>query len=620
MEVERTARVLDGSVVVIDGVAGVQAQTKSVWKCISKHALPSIFFINKMDRIGADWQAAVESIQKKLQGVAAVLPLQLPLDPSGSFDRVVDLLTWQLISWKPMEQKGTPGDIVCVPIEASDSFFELAQQKRRELFDALADVDEDFMGLCLEQQEQGEESYANIPVAEVIAALRRACLKREVSPVLFGSALRGKGIQPLLDAVAAFLPSPEESHRSLRLQHKDSHETVEVDSAKQPACALAFKVVHDANRGNMVYARLYSGSLQPKQPIYNSTAGVEERLHQILSIQADELDALPSAESGAVVCLIGLKNTKTGDTLQSIQSKHKQFVLQGLTIPPPVYSVSLEPESESKLKELEQALKWLCLEDPSLQVELENSESGQTIVRGLGELHLDILRDRLERQYKLAVHVGQRYIGYRESLSLLPDEVVHEEQVYELTSSEQKHFFARVQVSIQRRSADSEDCQVTLSPAVRSKLRPEEGQALLDALKNSFRHGRRGYPIVGLSLCVEEVEREEGQATTLGSLRACASLLMRRLMQENACHEVLEPVMAVEVNAPSSYLGDIVNDLTALRRGELQEVVESGTGTCVITALVPLESILGYATALRSQTRGEASFTAEYHSHKPVVG
>lgn len=610
MEVERTARVLDGSVLVIDAVAGVQAQTKTVWKAISRRGLPTIAFINKMDREGAEWKDAVRSITAKLPGAKPVI-LQFPIDAAGTFNAVVDLIGWKILSWKPSQQKGMPGEVIASDIPQDAKFLPQAVARRKELFDILADCDEDFMALCL------EHDYHSIPAANVVTALRRASLSLHVMPVVFGSALRGKGIQSLLDAAVALLPAPLETHRMLQLENRRTHEVSTVDISKQDDLhALAFKVVHDHNRGPMVYARIYAGQVQAKQAIFNSTVGKEERVSQILSIQADRFEHIPQATTGTVTCLIGLKHTKTGDTLVLPQPKQRDWVLEGLTIPPSVYSVALETESESRQKDLEQALRWLCLEDPSLQTEIDQ-ESGQTIVRGLGELHLEIVCDKLKNQYKLPVYVGQTYIGYRESLALgtEDEDALQETFTYDVIR-ENKRLFAQMSLRIQR-NEDNVACTVSIAKDASAKLKAEEINVIQEALQNSCRHGRKGYPIVGLDIQVTAVVKEDAGTTTPGALRACVALFMNKLMQHD-CHQLLEPIMEVEVTTPHQYMGDIITDLTGAKRGELKEVVESAASGAVITAHVPLQPLLGYATSLRSRTHGEAFFTAEYFTHKPV--
>jgi elongation factor G len=468
-------------------------------------------------------------------------------------------------------------------------------------------MDEHFMSLCL------EHDYNDIPLLEVVAVIKRACIARLFMPVLFGTALRGKGIQPLLDAVVAFLPSPSEAQQTFAMQHKSAKAIQQVSHDSNELCALAFKVLHDPNRGAMVYARLYGGTINAKQTIFNSTTGMEERVQQILSIQADQLSHINSAGTGSVCCLIGLKHTKTGDTLVASDSKLKQYVLEGLDAPKPVYSIAIEPENESQRPALEQALQWQCLEDPSLHMELE-PESGQTIIRGLGELHLEVLRDKLQRQYRLPVYVSQTYIGYRESLIATDIDQIEQHFTYD-TIKDNKRMYAKLGFRIHRRD-DHHDCRLSISDEVKTILRSDQVQALQEALQNSIRHGSKGYPVVGLDISISSCLKDDVQSTS--ALRACVALFMQKILQTN--HELLEPVMEVEISAPISYMGDIINDLTASRRGELKEVLETGSGmTVVISGLVPLQSLIGYASALRSTTHGEASFSAEYHSHRAVV-
>ena len=419
IEVERSSRVLDGSVIIIDAVSGVQAQTNTVWRQTKKQNIPALCFVNKMDRAGADFRRSIESVRSKL-GAHAV-PIQFPLGEDDLFKGVVDLIGMKKVLWNQNSEFA-----LLVDLDSQDPLFEEALTRRTEMIEAIAEVDEPLMEIYLQQTSSDSATAPDISISEVLSAIRRACCAGQLLPVLCGASLKGKGIEPLLDCIAALLPSPFD-RPDIRLVHSENKDSIKFLSPRSgELCCMCFKVVYDSKRGPLVYVRVFSGTLNAKQLVLNSSKNHKERINQLLKVSADDLDMISEAGPGSVCCIVGLKHTVTGDTLMETGSQLSKYVLDGLTIPPPVYALSIEPEKSSQQKELEQALNILSIEDPSLQVEI-SAESGQTLLRGIGELHLEIVCEKLRRQHGIVVTCGRAYVAFRESLGRdhLPAEMWH---------------------------------------------------------------------------------------------------------------------------------------------------------------------------------------------------
>jgi elongation factor G len=489
VEVERSARVLDGAVLVIDAVAGVQAQTATVWKQVKKQSIPSFAFINKMDRTGACFTRATASLMERL-GICTV-PIQLPIGAEAEFAGVVDLIGMNKIFWLQFADGKSKSQQTSIPqaekLEVTDPCYEDALQARTEMLECLAELEEQFQDLYL-----GVEDNLLIPETEVLGALRRLCLLNAIVPVVCGSALKGKGVHAVLDSIVTFLPSPfdrppcqaktgDRNGGQNRPAAKDAQKhTHEISPGGSELCALAFKVTHDNARGRMVFARIYSGQLNSKQLVWNSTQNKKERLNQILKVHANEYESLGSIGPGSIACLIGLKHTITGDTIVDEGGKLRNYILDGMNIPRAVYSVAVEPERSSDQLRLEEVLGILQIEDPSLQVEI-NAESGQTLLKGIGELHIDIVCDKLRRQHNLTVTQSKTYIAFRESLSEATNEI--KEYVFDRTFAG-KRMFASVKyvVSVGRHS-EATDCSCEILPSVRDTLSLEECEILREGLK-----------------------------------------------------------------------------------------------------------------------------------------
>ena len=673
IEVERSVRVIDGAVIIVDAVSGVQAQTKTVWRQAQKQSLPAIAFINKMDRDGASFDRTLASIRTKLgaNAVALQLPIFSPQDPTGgvgdaAFLGVVDLLTLTRATWNSgsggdahssgQPSSRTPPRAVTSPLSTTDPLYASAVAARRALVERIVETDDVLLDQYLEK---GEES---VSVETLLKALRRACIRGQLVPTLCGASLRGKGVEPLLDSVLAFLPSPAERPQIQAVHRSDKSKPLrELDPlTTRDLCALAFKIVNDEARGPLVFVRTFTGSLTSKLSLLNATRGQRERVNQLLSVTADDLEQLAELGPGNVGCLVGLKHTVTGDTLVLDKGPLKDYVLAGLTVPRPVFSQSVEPEQTSQQAALEAALAVLCMEDPSLQVELDK-ESGQTLLRGLGELHLEIVRDKLQRQFGISVSTGRAYVAYRESLccdgpsgaasrpeggteivgggSEGKSNVPAPEHLHSYTYDKavgNRRMFASLTLGIEP-LGDAGDPIVIVDRTATMSLTADEKVSLVEAIHGALSRGPRGYPVVGLRVSVVNVQRDAD--TTPGAVRACCAILIDQVLRSPRKHALLEPLMQVEVEAPAEFVGEVLNDLTVKRRGLVREVFAGGAAVAsaaaqgsssssslaqqpkgsVILAQVPLATMLGYASTLRSATRGEGSFSMEFECYSGPI-
>lgn len=601
-EVERSTRVLDGAVLVIDAVAGVQAQTQTVWKQANKQGIPAVAFINKMDRDGASFKRALQSISKKLN--ANTIAIQYPLGSEDSFVGAVDLLTLRKVVWDSPTSSRTPVSPTITEVSEADVTYNDIIAAQKQMYETIAEHDEEFLNLYLEHE------GGTISPSVVISAIRKLSLSCELVPVVCGASLRGKGVEPLLDTIAAFLPSPLERKPFKAVNIKDRSQTKILSSSSEDLCALVFKIVYDKERGPLSFFRVFSGVMSSKSSLRNSTNGNKERINQLLAVSADEHSIIADVEAGNVGCIVGLKHTSTGDTLVSERGPLHDYVLDGLDIPPPVFSISIEPESSSQQAALSKALDILCMEDPSLRVEIDSS-SGQTLLKGIGELHLEIVCDKLKREHRLDVYTGKVFINFRESLD---QQIEKLEKVVEYDRTfGTKRMFSKLRCMIETIGFNKE-CQLIIEETAKANCAHDELDALVNGMTSAFSRGRYGYPIMGLRIRVLNVEKDSD--TTPGAVRACAVHLVDQLMRSED-HTLLEPQMSIEIDASSKFIGDVLNDLTSKRRASVHEVVNNGQRDTIIGS-VPLSTMLGYATAIRSMTQGEGQFSMEYHDYCPV--
>ncbi|ACN16266.1 FusA4 [Desulforapulum autotrophicum HRM2] len=582
IEVERALRVLDGAVGVFCAVGGVEPQSETVWRQADRYKVPRLAFINKMDRIGADFFKVVESIEKKLK--AKPLMLQIPVGKEEGFTGVIDLLTMEEITWND----DTQGAEYAIG-EISKSLRESAEDFREKMVETVAEVDDEIMELYLSEQP--------IPLENLKAAIRRSTIQRKVVPVLCGSALRNKGIQPLLNAIEAFLPSPVDIP-PVKGIHPDTEEIVEYPPQKSaPLAALIFKVSMIEGR-KLSFARIYSGTLVSGSEVYNPFLKKREKLSRILKMHANKRERIESASAGEIVGIVGLKDTSTGETLCSEKAP---VLLERMEFLKPVISIAIEPKTHADQEKLEEVLKKFTIEDPTLTVTTDN-DTGQTILSGMGELHLEIIISRMQREFKTEVNIGKPQVVYREALGA--ESTGHAKFEREISG---KNHFAEVTLSLRPlergqgitfRSKIGED-QIPLQyvPAIEKGIK--------DALESGF---LKGYPVVDTEIVLTGGSFNESQSSDLG-FSVCASMAVRDAL-EKAEMFLLEPIMDVEVFVSDKSMGDAIADLNS-RGGKIESFTPRGDQQ-TIKATVPLAKMFGYSTALRSATQGRGTFTMQF--------
>ncbi|XP_007426439.1 ribosome-releasing factor 2, mitochondrial isoform X1 [Python bivittatus] len=616
VEVERSLRVLDGAVAVFDASAGVEAQSLTVWRQADKHHIPRICFLNKMDKHGASFIHSVESIKQKLK--VKPLLLQLPIGEAKSFRGIVDVVTKDQVIWsavtglddgKTFQQKSLE--------EAGDlDLLRNANDARHALIEQVADLDDEFAELVL-----GEfsESFDSLPANELQAAIRRVTLARKAVPVFCGSALKNKGVQPLLDAVTRYLPAPDERNYDFLQWYRDD------------LCALAFKVLHDKQRGPLVFLRIYSGTMKPQSAVYNINKNCTERMSRLLLPFADQQIEISSLTAGNIALTVGLKQSGTGDTIVSSKasavaaacragrnvgsargqaSEVQNLLLAGIEIPEPVFFCTIEPPSMVRQSDLDQALICLQREDPSLKVKIDPN-TGQTILCGMGELHIDIIHDRIKREYKLETYLGPLQVAYRETIQ----NSVEAADTLDRTIGEKRH-----QVTIELGIKPGEGEMPATAPVIEyaeninDLLHPNLREAIENGISTSYLQGPlMGFPVQDVVVTVRAVATNSDTSLTIVS--ACASRCLQKALK-NADKQILEPVMNLEVTVPENYVGVVLADL-AQRRGSIKEI-QGRQDNQVVIAAVPLAEMMGYSTVLRSLTSGTATFTLELASYHPM--
>ena len=590
IEVERSLRVLDGAVCVFDAVAGVEPQSETVWRQADTYHVPRICFVNKMDRIGANFDRCVDMIRDRLG--ATPVPLQIPIGAEDKFDGIVDLIRGQAIVYDK-SSKGMDFEVGPVPAELQDAY----EQHRHAMLEAVAEEDE----VLLEKYLNGEE----LTEAEIISCLRKATINRSVVPVLCGSAFRNKGVQPLLDAIVDYLPSPVDIPPVLGHMPNDETKTVECHcDDNEPLCGMVFKLFSDPFIGHLSFFRIYSGYLESGMSVLNANNGKRERIGRILKMHANKREDIKWAGAGDIVALVGLKNCSTGDTLCDDK---RVVILESLHIPDPVIEVAIEPKTKSDRDALSAALSKLAKEDPSFRVK-GDEETGQTLIAGMGELHLEIIVDRLTREFNVNANVGKPQVAYRETIS-------------KTAKSDMKH----VKQSGGRGQYDH--CVIEVEPnpgkgyefinSITGGVIPKEYIPAIDkGIQDAMKSGVvAGFPCVDIKVNLvfgsyHEVDSSEQAFYVAGSMA------IKDAMQK-ASPELLEPIMDVEVVTPEEYLGDVMGDLTG-RRGRVSSMEARAGGAQSVRAQVPLANMFGYATDLRSKTQGRASFTMQPDHYERV--
>jgi elongation factor G len=597
VEVERSLRVLDGAVAVFDGVAGVEPQSMTVWRQANKYSVPRMCFVNKLDRTGADFYRCVDMIVDRLNSTPLVL--QIPIGAEQDFIGVVDLVGMRALTWRGETKMGEDYDIEEIPAELADK----AAEWREKFLETLAEADDEIMEKYLE----GEE----FTVQELEAAIRRATLADKVNPVLTGTAFKNKGVQPLLDAVVKYLPSP------LDIEAVEGHKVNDEEtiikrrpSDDEPFAGLAFKIAADPHLGKLTYVRVYSGKLETGSTVLNSVKGKKERIGKIYQMHANKREEIASVGAGQIVAVMGLKDTTTGETL-CVQSD--PVVLESMTFPAPVIEVAIEPKTKGDQEKLGVAIQRLSDEDPTFTVKTDE-ETGQTIIAGMGELHLEVLVDRMKREFRVEATVGKPQVAYRETIRKKVEKHTYTHKKQTGGSGQ----FAKVVVSLEP-SIDAETGagagyefvnNVTGGRVPREYI-PSVDQGGQEAMEFGV---LAGYPMVDVKFTLEDGAYHEVDSSELAFKLAGNQAFKEAARQAKPV--LLEPMFKVEVTTPENFLGDVIGDINS-RRGQVQSMFER-SGDRVVEALVPLSEMFGYVGDLRSKTSGQASYSMEFDSYAEV--
>ena len=592
VEVERSLRVLDGAIALFDSVAGVEPQSETVWRQADKYNVPRIAYINKMDRIGANFDMGVQTMIERL--AANPVPIQLPIGAEGGFEGIIDLVENHAIIYD--DELGKEQRVVEVPADQ----VERAAQAREHMLEEVSKWDDELLELMLEDQE--------VPVARLKAAIRKATLEIQLTPVLCGSSFKNKGVQPLLDAVIDYLPSP------LDVPPVEGLEPVRGDDIGVPAireasdegpfAALAFKIMADPYVGKLTYFRVYSGTLQAGGRVLNPSTGKTERVGRILMMHANDREEADEVYSGDIAAGVGIKQVRTGDTLCSVD---KPIKLEQITFPEPVIKVAVEPKTKADQEKMSVALGRLAEEDPTFQV-ATNEDSGQTEISGMGELHLEILVDRMKREYKVEANVGRPQVSYRETIRGTAQKV--EGRLVRQTGGSGQ--YGIVYIDIEPAPGEGfEFVNKVKGGSVPTEFIPAVEKGIEDALDNG---PRMGFPVVDVRVTLTDGKSHDTDSSEI-AFRVAGSLALKAALQR-AKPVLLEPVFAVEVVTPEEFMGDVIGDLNR-RRGQVNGMEQRGNAQ-VITAHVPLAEMFGYATDVRSNTQGRATYTMQFDRYDEV--
>jgi elongation factor G len=592
VEVERSLRVLDGAVAVFDAVAGVEPQSETVWRQANKYDVPRICFVNKMDRVGAEFHRCVEMISSRLG--ATPLVVQLPWGVEADFRGVIDLVRMRALLWTT-EGKGDKYDVVDIPADHAEA----AREWRDKLLETIAENDDEMMVMYLE----GEEPT----VEQLVAAIRRATLSSSVVAVLCGTAFKNKGVQPMLDAIVDYLPSPLDVPSIQGHAVGNEEQIVERHAdPDEPFSALAFKIMADPHLGKLTYIRIYSGTLEAGTQVLNSIKGRKERIGKIYQMHANKREERPSAVAGSIVAVMGLKDTTTGDTLSDTS---KPVILESMTFPAPVINVAIEPKTKSDQEKLGTAIQRLAEEDPTFQVRTDE-ETGQTIIAGMGELHLEVLVDRMRREFKVEANIGRPQVAYRETVRKKVEKVEYTHKKQTGGSGQ----FGRVIINLEPTGGDGGGYE--FENKVTGGRIPREYIPSVDAgCQEAAEFGvLAGFPMVDVKVTLTDGSYHEVDSSELAFKIAGSMAFKKAAALANPV--LLEPVMSVEVTTPDDYMGEVIGDLNS-RRGQMQ-AMEERTGARVIKALVPLSEMFGYVGDLRSKTQGRANYSMQFDSYAEV--
>jgi elongation factor G len=591
VEVERSLRVLDGAIAVFDAVAGVEPQTETVWRQADKYGVPRICFVNKMDRIGANFARCVDMIQDRLGATVAVV--QLPIGVESNFAGVVDLLEMNALVWDESSPRGESFSVVEIPAALEEE----AARWRANLIDTLSTFDDRITEKFLNDEE--------ITGADLRGALRRATISNQAVPVLCGASFKNKGVQPMLDAVVAYLPSPLDVPPTTGKDLKGERELERAADDKAPFSALAFKIMSDQHLGKLVFARVYSGMAAQGDSVLNSTRDRKERIGRIVQMHANHREPREVAYAGDIIALVGLKNTTTGDTLCDPTDP---IVLESLDFPEPVIHVAVEPKTKADQDKLSRALQTLSEEDPTFQVH-GDEETGQTVIGGMGELHLEVLVDRMLREFRVDANVGKPQVAYRETISKKVEKVEH--RYVRQTGGRGQYGHVVLNLEPTGPGGGYEFIDKITGGVIPKEYIPAVDAGIQDAMQSGV---LAGFPVVDLRATLVYGSYHDVDSSEM-AFKIAASMCFKEACRR-AGPVLLEPIMAVEVVTPEDYLGDVIGDL-ASRRGHV-EGMDQRANNQVVRAEVPLAEMFGYATDLRSRTQGRATYTMQFSSYQEV--
>ena len=590
VEVERSLRVLDGAVAVFDAVSGVEPQSETVWRQADKYGVPRICFINKMDRVGADFHASVQSIIDRLGGNPVAV--QIPMGAEADFHGVIDLVEMQAIVWH--DEEGKEREVIDIPAD----YVEVAKDWHHRMLDVVANEDEELLEKYLEDHD--------LDPAEIRKVIRKGTINRVFVPVFCGSAFKNKGVQPLLDAIVDYLPSPLDLPpvEGFKPGHED--EVIERKATDdEPFSALAFKIMSDPYVGKLTYFRVYSGAADKGSSVLNTTTGKKERFGRLLRMHASKQEDIDQIQTGDIVAAVGLKNTRTGDTLSAVNAPVQ---LESMTFPAPVISVAIEPRTKSDQDKLGEALARLSEEDPTFQVRTDD-DTGQTIISGMGELHLEVIVDRLLREFKVEANVGRPQVAYRETVKRRVEKV--DAKFKRQTGGSGMYGHVVVNLEPLAPGAGFEFVDKVRGGNVPREYIPAVEKGMRDALEGGI---LAGYPLVDVRATLIDGSSHAVDSNEM-AFRIAGSMALKDAARV-AGVKILEPIMELEIVTPDNYMGDVIGDLSS-RRGKVESMDSRGHAR-VVKALVPLAEMFGYATDLRSRTQGRANYSMQFHSYQEV--
>lgn len=589
VEVERSLRVLDGSVALFDAKSGVEPQSETVWRQADKYGVPRICFINKMDATGANYYDSIETIKDKLK--ANPVAIQIPIGAEQEFVGLIDLVTMRALIYK--DDLGNDIEETDVP----DAYKDKAEEYRQMLLEALAETDEEIMEKYLE----GDA----ISPSELNAAIRRATINLSINPVLCGSAYKNKGVQPLLDAIINFMPSPVDVPAIKGVSADDEDKEMERHASdEEPFSALAFKIVADPFVGKLAYFRVYSGTLESGSYVYNSTKGRKERIGRILMMHANKREEVDSVSAGDIAAAVGLKDTTTGDTLCDMNN---QIILEKMEFPEPVISVAIEPKTKASQEKMSIALSKLAEEDPTFRT-YTDEETGQTIISGMGELHLEIIVDRLLREFKVEANIGNPQVAYRESISKAAEA---EGKYVRQSGGRGQYGHCKIKIEPQEPGAGFEFVNNIVGGAIPKEYIGPVQQGIEEATQAGV---LAGYPVLDVKVTLYDGSYHEVDSSEM-AFKIAGSMGFRAAVAK-AAPVLLEPMMKVEITTPDEYLGDVMGDVSS-RRGRIQGM-NPKNGVHILDAFIPLAEMFGYATDLRSNTQGRATYSMQFDHYEKV--